>query len=178
MVKKMPMISRIICAVLILVGAVLWYTMARPFDPKEKAEPVPVGWDVRLADPDLLYASMSSFGLCANEKGEDGGCYTEYYLYKTGKFNQEIGWTGYDGRKTNSPYEKQLDVAVVAQIIKKIQDSGVMSADCPMQNIMDASWNYQINLDGVKKAWRNPPTICQNVFYAINDILVPLLEER
>lgn len=133
----------------------------------------------RLADPNLLYFSSWWAGLCANEKHETGGCYSELYLYSDGQFIKMSGFIKYDeesGREENPNIQKQFSSSTVEQIKKIIRDYGVMTKNCPPENIMDAGWDYQINLDGIKKSFHNPPQNCRDTFNAIDDILDPPIE--
>lgn len=156
--KKTPWIILIIVLVL---GFVVWDTFTRE-DGYEKY--APGSRDVRLADPDLLYASSSSSGLCRNEKGEEGGCGFSSYLYASGTLAEETTWSGVDGSETISPSERQVSEDVVNQITKELRDSGIMNKDCPEQLIMDAGWSYQVTMDGVTKSFDNPPQECQDIF--------------
>lgn len=128
--------------------------------------------DQRLADPDLLYASMNWAGLCVNEKQERGGCYGELYLYSDGDFIKKVGFIKYDeenGGEENPGVRKQLSSDSIEQVEKIISDSVVMQKDCPPQDIMDAGWDYQINFDGVKKSFHNPPKECLDIFNQIDE---------
>jgi len=103
--------------------------------------------------------------------GEEGGCYTEYYLYNSGQFVKILGWVGMNEKKSESADEKYLNVALVDQVKQQFKDLGIMSQDCPVTIVTDIAWNYQINLEGVKKSWRNPPGNCKTIFDSIDKIL-------
>lgn len=133
----------------------------------------------RLADPNLLYFSSWWAGLCGNEKNEQGGCYSELYLYSDGKLIKMSGFIKYNeenGREPDPDIQKQLSSSTMERIEKTIRDSGVMEKDCPPQTIMDAGWDYQINLDGVKKSFHNPPRDCRDIFDAVDNIINPSTE--
>lgn len=141
-------------------------------------EPQPNGNELtktqRLADPNLLYFSSWWSGLCRNSHGEEGGCYGEMYFYSTGKFVKKSGWVGLNDRKEINPtVENQFSTATVSDIIQKIRTSGLIIKNCYPQEIMDAGWDYQINLDGVKKSFHNPPEDCESTFNYIDDIIDP-----
>ena len=134
--------------------------------------------DSRLADPDLLYASFSDSGLCSNDKGEEGGCYTYIFLYQSGKYIYESGWQGRNDKKEISPtIEKQLDQDMIDKIIKQIKDTDIMNKNCPSILNQDAWFTYQLNLDGVKKFFKASPIYeCQKKFWEI-DILINSMAE-
>ena len=129
--------------------------------------------DIRLEDPNLLYASLNSSGMCSNSKGEEGGCYSRNFLYHSGKYLVESGWEGLNNKKeTSSAVEKQFTSIMMDKIIKKIKDSNIMSMECPSVQNTDAWFSYQLNLDGVKKFFATSPTFeCQKIFWQI-DILI------
>ena len=131
---------------------------------------------MRLADPELLYASSIWSGLCSNEEGEVGGCTSEMYLYKSGRLMEETGWEGLEGEKeTNRLPARLLDQAIVDQVIEKISGFGIMTMDCPNREIMDAGWSYQLTFDGVTKTFDNPPEECEEIFDEI-DLLIDFQE--
>jgi len=72
--------------------------------------------------------------------------------------------------------EKNFDESVIADITKTLRDSGVMEKECPPREIMDAGWDYEVNLDGKKISFRNPPDDCKNVFNAIDEKINNLLQ--
>ena len=128
--------------------------------------------ETRLEDPELLYASFFSSGLCQNDKGEDGGCYSNDYLYRSGKFIGESGWQGIAKVDVRPTVEKQFSQEVMDRIIKQIRDSGIMAMSCPSQLIMDAWWTYQINIDGAKKTFEtSPPENCQAELNKIDELI-------
>ncbi len=127
--------------------------------------------NVRLADPLLIYASFTGSGLCGNDKGEDGGCLYRNYLYSTGELVQEYFWFGADKNNTSSVSTKTLEQPALQAVIKRIEDSGLMTADCPEQKIMDASWDYTINLGLSSKSFHNPPDYCREEFDQIDELL-------
>ncbi|MDP2873927.1 MAG: hypothetical protein Q8N84_01355 [bacterium] len=129
--------------------------------------------DSRLDDPNLLYASFSSSGLCSNGKGEEGGCYTHIFLYRSGKYVDESGWQGRNNKNETMPtVEKQFDQSTMVKIIKHIKDSGIMTKNCPSVQNQDAWFSYQINLDGVKKSFEASPILeCQKIFWEIDSLV-------
>lgn len=155
--------------ILLFVGLVIWINVKYP----PPSNNVPTPKDARLADPNLLYASFFSSGLCSNGKGEEGGCYTHIFLYRSGKYIDESGWEGLNNKKETSPaVEKQFTPNMVDKIIKQIKDSGIMDKSCPPVQNFDAWWNYQINLDGVKKVFADsPPYECQKTFWEIDALI-------
>jgi hypothetical protein len=133
-----------------------------------------ISQEVLLADPNLLYASMWWAGMCSNKKNEAGGCYHELYLYSDGKFVKMSGFIKYNeesGREPDPSVQKRFSSSTVEQIKKTIRESGVMAKDCPPQEIMDVGWDYQINLDGVKKSFHNPPDDCKATFEFIDGVI-------
>ena len=130
--------------------------------------------DQRLADPNLLYFSSWWSGLCSNEKHESGGCYRELYLYSDGEYIRMSGFIKYNeesGREEDPSVQDKLSLAAVDKIKGMIRESGVMTKDCPAGQIMDAGWDYQINLDGMKKLFHNPQDNCLDAFNVIDDTL-------
>jgi len=129
--------------------------------------------DPRLADPDLLYASLSSSGMCRNSNGDEGGCHTYIFLYNSGKYIDESGWEGINSKKVIFPtVEKKFDKSMMDKIIKQIKDLDIMNKDCPSVQNQDAWFSYQLNLDGVKKFFEDSPTYeCQKIFWGI-DVLI------
>lgn len=129
--------------------------------------------DSRLADPDLLFASLSSSGLCSNSKGEEGGCHTYIFLYNSGKYIDESGWEGLNNKKMVFPtVEKKFDQNSMNIIIKQIRESDIMKKDCPAQQNMDAWFYYKINLDGTKKVFDfSPPTDCHDILNKIEVLI-------
>lgn len=128
----------------------------------------------RLADPKLLYAAMTSAGLCANEKHDQGGCYNNAYLYLDGRLVKDSGFIPYNGqREDNQPTQVQISNTVMSQISKKINDSNIMNKDCPDGQIMDAGWDYQLNFNGVKKTFHDVYGDCKKVFDDIDKLIKP-----
>lgn len=127
--------------------------------------------DLRLADPDLLFAASSWSGLCGNDKGEPGGCFDYFYLYNSGKFIHESKWEGSQNQESNSSEEKQLNKEVMAKIIKQIKDAKILTLNCPALEIMDAGWFYQINSEGTKISFHNPPQACTVEFNKVLDLI-------
>ena len=75
----------------------------------------------KLNDPNLIYSSKYWEGLCANEKGEGGGCYSELYFYNNGKLITKSGFTNQKtGENSDSTIEKDLGVVTVNQFIKSM----------------------------------------------------------
>lgn len=171
--KKRKIIRNIglVTAILILVfvGLVVWINIKYP----PSSNNVPVPKDPRLADTNLLYYSSSSSGMCSNEKGEEGGCYTHIFLYRSGKYLDESGWERRGGEKKILPVvEKQFSQSMMGKIIGQIKDSGIMDKSCsPVQNT-DTWFSYQINMDGVKNFFEDsPPYECQTVFGEIDALI-------
>jgi len=177
MAKKIKIILWIVLSLVILIVCYIVYALIFRTCCSPKPEPIQkdnITKDQRLADPNLLYFSSWWAGLCANENHEQGGCYKELYLYSDGKFIKMSGFVKYNegsGKEEDPSAQEQLSPAAVEKIKKMIRDSGVMVGDCPAGQIMDAGWNYQINLDGVKKSFRNPSENCQDTFSVIDDTL-------
>jgi hypothetical protein len=157
--------------VLLIAGIVVWSYFENE---KGYEDYAPNARAIRLADPDLVYASSSWAGLCRNEEGEAGGCYSELYLYKSGRLFEETGWQGTGGEETSAPLARQLDKAVVDQVIERLRDSGIMSKDCPPREIMDAGWSYQVTLNGVIKTFDNPSDECEEIFDDIDLLIYPV----
>lgn len=130
------------------------------------AEPVEEG---------LFYSSKMFAGLCRGKNGEDAGCYFELYLYRDGRFNKKVGFVYYeDRRRENEPtIEKQFDQKFIDSIIKKLTDANLQVKNCIPQRIMDAGWDYEINLTGRPVLFRDPPEQCKAVFEEINKLLDP-----
>lgn len=126
----------------------------------------------RLADPNLLYSSSSTAGLCA-KGNKQGGCYANTYLYIDGRLLKNSGFYNYDSknREDSQPIQIQINSAVTSQINKKINDSNIMNKDCPNGQIMDAGWDYQINFNGVKKTFHNVYGDCKKVFDDIDQLI-------
>lgn len=129
--------------------------------------------DPRLADQNLLYASLNSSGMCSNSKGEEGGCYFRTFLYYSGKYIDESGWEGVNNKKeTFPPVEKKLDQESMDKIIKQIKNSNIMKKDCPSVQNEDAWFSYQLNLDGAKKFFPTSPiSKCQKIFSEIDTLI-------
>lgn len=133
--------------------------------------------DQRLDDPNLLYYSSSSYGLCSSEKGSDGACSSGIYLYSSGKLIGETVWEEENkDNNSNSENEKQLSKDSLEKIIMQIKKSGIMAKNCPEELIMDASWSYQIKLDGAKKTFKNPPDECKAEFDKIDELINSLVK--
>ena len=165
MTKKIKIILLIIAIILLAGFCCLFLYIGRPIPPKTTTPS-------RLDDVGLVYAYKYWAGLCSNGKGEEGGCYNEWYFYDTGKLIKMSGFMRYgSGIEANPTVEKNLGVAFVDQIIKKIKESGLMTKDCPPGDIMDAGWDYQITVDGVKKSFHNPLLSCQDLFKQIDKLI-------
>jgi hypothetical protein len=131
-----------------------------------------------LADPSLLYVSESWAGLCSKD-GKSGGCYDGTYFFNTGRFVELSGFTVYNSpEEPNSTIDKNLGTTAVQQVVKEIKDSGVMTKDCPPDTIMDAGWDYQVKIDGVKKDFHNPPSACRDTFDQIDNLLNSLISKK
>lgn len=156
------MLIAIIILALTAIVVLFWHT--EPPQPVFKIAP-------GLDDKGLIYASQFWAGLCS-KGGKPGGCYDELYFYDTGKFVKESGFTAqYDKKEVSPTFEKNIGINMVDQIIKKIEDSGVMTKDCPPSDIMDAGWDYQLNIGGVKRIFHNPPSSCRDIFDEIDNLL-------
>ena len=125
-------------------------------------------------DPDLLYSSRTTIGLCRTRQGDEGGtCYSKASLYFSGKLVTE--WSevvmGEDGEKrvTYPTVEKTLSKATMDKIIKQIRDSGVLTKPCEVELVMDYYVSYFINLDGVQKEIKFPG--CEAELNAINKLI-------
>lgn len=167
MSKKTKIILGIITVLILIGGGAIIL-----FDKGDENNNAPT--DSRLEDPNLLYASFWWAGLCSNEKHESGGCYAQAYLYSDGKFIKISGFVKYnenDLKIEPPPIETKLEADIIIQITKIIKDSGIMTNNCFPQTIMDVGWDYQINLDGVKKSFHNPPEECKNIFDEIDNII-------
>ena len=179
MSKKQKTILYVTLGTILLLGIIGWYTP--PDDTKTPpitTEPT-ITKTERLADPNLLYAYMSSSGMCGNDKGERGGCYTEYYLYTSGKLDKEMGWFGEDGTKSIFPTEeRQVATITVDQIIKTLKGSEILTKDCPAQEIMDADFDYFANIDGTKKEFHNPPKTCGTTLEEVERTLREIIEKQ
>lgn len=131
----------------------------------------------KIDKTDLLYSADSWGGLCKNNKGEDVGCYTKRYLYSTGKFFDISGWKGLGDSHEEATTEKQLKPEQVNEIIGKINDSGIMKKDCKAATILDAGWDYEIQLAGQDKSFHNPEDDCQNLFKELDQTIDNLLSD-
>jgi hypothetical protein len=172
MFKKIFLII-IILVIVLLIGYIIYWLIFRTCC-GQTSLPVEAGStkEERLADPNLLYASSSWAGLCSNDKQERGGCYTDIYLYSNGNLVRDSGFVPYDGeRQANPVSELEVESAMMSKILEKINNSRIMEKDCPPNLIMDAGWDYEINLDGVKKSFHNPPDDCQEIFFYIDNII-------
>jgi hypothetical protein len=180
--KHHPAFLILIIFILLLGPILAFYLIKSSYsgDQKEKNSEIEksIAEDERLKDPDLLYASFSSYGLCRNDKGEEGGCSTKKYLYLSGKFITVSGWTGIKDKTETSTNEKQLGKDLIGKVSKQIKDSGLMAKTCDGTQAIDASWRYQISLDGVKKEFRNPPDSCKNTFDAIDGLINSAVESN
>jgi hypothetical protein len=124
----------------------------------------------KLADPELLYFSSNWSGLCSNGQGDQGGCYEENYLYSSGLFIKKTGFVlGAETESTST--EKKISDSEVAAIVKKIKNSSLSNSDCPDTTILDAGWDYQINIDGTKTSFHNPSEECKNLFDGIDELV-------
>lgn len=171
MPKKTKIILLIVLISVIILGGAVWYfnrDSERILQNTENSKDIKTE---RLKDPNLLYTSTYWAGLCRNSKGERGGCYTERYLYSNGEYVEENGWIGLNNKTKIQPVDKWLEGTTVREVRKQIEESGLMAKDCLSQEIMDAGWDYQINLDGVKKSFHNPPEECKNIFDNIDQII-------
>lgn len=126
----------------------------------------------RLNDPELLYASFSWYGLCSGPEGEDGGCSTEQYLYLNGNLVAKSFWSGGKNETMALPViEKNIGTILTEEIKTSLRNSKVMEKECKSEFIVDAGWDYQVNLDGAKKFFRNPPDECKKIFDDIDGVI-------
>jgi len=168
MSKKTKIILSFIVVLVLLIGAIIYAN--KSYDNKNATPEVKT--ISKLDDPALVYASQYWAGLCGNGKGESGGCYDEIYLYKTGRLAIYSGFVKFgDIRKIDPTVEKNLGVAMVDQVIKKIKDSGVMAKDCPPQQIMDVGWDHQVTINGVKKSFHDVSSDCRDTFDEVDNFL-------
>ncbi|PIN84664.1 MAG: hypothetical protein COV47_06165 [Candidatus Diapherotrites archaeon CG11_big_fil_rev_8_21_14_0_20_37_9] len=88
------------------------------------------------AGEDLLFEKYESWGPCQYE----GACHSETVLYRSGKIT-------YNGTEGVQVYSDQVD-----KIIKKIQETGIMHADCETdQVVVDYGATTKIHLNGKKE---------------------------
>lgn len=128
--------------------------------------------DVRLEDPTLIYGSFSSSGMCSNERGESGGCSTNIYLYSSGELLKELYWYGGNKQNISTSIKKQIDEVTINSFISKIKESGIMTKNCPPELIIDASWSYQIRLNGIIKIFKSsPPIECRTLLNEIEGFI-------
>lgn len=169
--KKIFLYLGLAIAILFLLplSLVVWSESRRP----PLSSNVPNSKDARLADPNLLYASFSDSGLCSNDKGEEGGCYSRSFLYNSGEYVSESSWSGIDNKRKIYPTtEKKFSKKSMDKIIKQIKDLDIMNKDCPSVQNTDAWFSYQLNLDGVKKFFKSSPTYeCQKIFWEIDKLI-------
>ncbi|MFA6447224.1 MAG: hypothetical protein WCW31_03130 [Patescibacteria group bacterium] len=127
--------------------------------------------DQRLADPGLLYASINSYSMCSNDQGQGGACTSETFLFSSGKM---IGVSTFDRGGDNvskTETTKDLGKATADKIAKQLIDSKVLTDDCSGMQVYDASWSYQVNLNGVMKEFDNPPQTCTAKFDKIDKLI-------
>lgn len=130
--------------------------------------------DTIPSDPDLLYSSRTTIGLCRTSQGDNGGtCYSKTSLYFSGKLVSEwsevvIGEVG-EERVTYPAVEKTLSKATMDKIIKQIRDSGILTKPCKAELVMDLYVNYFINLDGIEREIKFPG--CETELNAINKLI-------
>jgi len=126
----------------------------------------------RLNDPGLAYAYQFSSGFCNNGEGEQGGCYAYMYLYDSGKFVKESGFVRSDDTVDVHPtIERDFSGPIAEGIIDKIRRTGVLGKNCPETPIEDADYFYQVNIDGVKKSFSNPPPDCKYDLDSVLDLI-------
>ena len=135
--------------------------------------------NTNLDDPNLFYASIFWAGLCGNAKHEMGGCYSELYLYSTGKLVKESGWVVSNGKREDDPViEKTINATTLKQITKKITDAKLLEKDCPRSQIMDAGWEYHVKLTGRDNIFYNPPSACQDTFDEVDKIINAITDTK
>lgn len=129
--------------------------------------------ETRLNDPDLLFAEIYSAGLCGDGKGNQGGCYRERYLFRSGELVDESGFFPLNGEKKVNPTKKtQINPAGMVKIIQTIKESGLLKENCPPALLMDVTKEYLINLDGNRKVFpASPPEICLDKFQSIETVI-------
>jgi hypothetical protein len=177
--KKSKLIKIVLAICLLVLVFVTLSIMLTNYNRDHLSIPPPNPLNARLSDPGLLYYSSSSYGLCSNEKGSDGACSSSIYLYSSGKLVGETVWEEENqGNNTNSKNEKQLSESSLEKIITQIKKSDLMVKNCPEQLVMDASWSYQINIDGVKKTFRNPSEACQSKFEKIDELINSIVKSK
>lgn len=175
MTRKIKVILWLAVIIILAIGIKITFQMVNNRVEGEKQQIIDrqkISREQRLVEPDLLYFSSSWSGMCTNDKGERGGCYTEIFLYSSGKFIKESGWEGENKKKEIQPTVEQYFVdEIMDDITRTIRTSGVLAKDCPPRQIMDAGWDYQINLDGVIKFFHNPLQECKDIFDNIEQII-------
>ena len=177
MTKRRKIIFLVILAIFIaLLAWLVFYELFKTCGDcgKPPINKTPTAKQARLEDPNLLYASLTSFDLCGNSQGQQGGCYTELYLYKDGKFEKLSGFITSDNprqRDEKPAVEKQLGQNFANIVALEIKNSGLITKDCPPQMIMDAGWDYKINLAGETTDYHNPPKICKDKFDKIDKLI-------
>ncbi len=176
MSKKKIILIVLVVAVIAIVARIYWWETHKVCGdcgaPKVRDA---VQKSQRLADPDLLYFS-SYWYLYSNENDQhEIGLYiVENYLYFSGRLLRE---TRLEGMADTGDIDKSIEIKLesdsVSNIEKQIRDSGLITKDCPKGAIFDGtSFEYQINFDGVKKSFHNPPEDCRAIFDSIDDAIV------
>lgn len=170
---KKIILCLVLTAAIALIFKFIYFTLFRTCgDCGKPPGETPIAANARLADPDLIYASLASYGLCSNGQGQQGGCYMELYLYRDGKIAKLAGFISPGNQREEQPIEeKQLGRDFANTIALKIQNAGLKTRNCPPQAIMDAGWNYEIHLDGDIKKFHNPPKECKDEFDKIDKLL-------
>lgn len=129
--------------------------------------------DAVSVDPDLLYSTRTTIGLCRTKSGDGGTCYAKTSLYFSGKLITERSEVvlSPDGEKRVAypAVEKTLNKNTMDRIIKQIRDSGIMNKSCEAEMIMDYYVSYFISLDGTIKEARFPG--CKSEFNEIDELI-------
>jgi len=127
----------------------------------------------RLNDPELVYASFVSSGLCGNDQGEDGGCNYKTFFYKSGKLIEESSWFGTGNRIIVYPMaEKQLDQDSTDTVLNLIKEKDMINANCAKTQLYDIAFSYYLNVDGVKKFFDSSPSQdCRDEFDKIESLI-------
>jgi hypothetical protein len=88
----------------------------------------------------VVYSKTMSFGMVARAGGGPvGSGHNALTLYSTGRLVTENVVA--DDVKNN---EKKVGDSVVAEVIRMINDSGVMTTECPVEHVTDVSGSYVV----------------------------------
>ncbi len=106
----------------------------------------------------LIYKRSEGWGPCPSEKLT---CSLDTYLYKSGKLIF-IGDTN---------VEVKLNKEIVAKIVSKIEESGVLDKDCSGPIVLDYAVEYEININGKTKKIGYEDTKCWDDLTEVNQII-------